>query len=256
VAEAVATIRRSVLREREAILATSDFASMFRAWHEHVLRWELEVDGLGEIMMHQALAGAALQLAFRVPEESTAWTLNFSQPTANVFVSGGGSDHALTGRYYAEGVQDTGYNRLFVQRAHPEKEAQRSVLKVEGLDLLDIFEQFFLKSEQAAARIVEHPPTEFSMIMALPEADTSWLPGLEAAEIARLEQEAEPLDQLDFIFHCGCSPEKVAGILTRMFANQADEFFAGEPIVEAICPRCGARHLLDRKTFDRLSDEL
>lgn len=253
--KAVATVRRLVLREREAMLATGDFSSVFQAWHEHVLRWELEVDGLGEIMMHQALAGAALQLAFRVPEESTAWTLNFSEPTANVFVSGGGHDHNLTGRYYAEGAQDTGYNRLFVQRAHPQKEIQRSVLKVQGLDLLDIFEQFFLNSEQAQARLVEHSPTEFSMVLALPQEDLSWLSGLEAPEIARLAEGAEPLDQRDFSFHCGCSPEKVAGILTRMFANQADEFFDGEPIVEALCPRCGARHLLDRKTFDRMTDQ-
>jgi hypothetical protein len=48
----------------------------------------------------------------------------------------------------------------------------------------------------------------------------------------------------------------VAGTLARMFADQADEFFAGEPVVEALCPRCGARHLLDRKTFDRLVNEL
>jgi molecular chaperone Hsp33 len=254
VAGAIATVRRSVLREREALFATGDFSSMFRAWHEHALRWELDVDGLGEIMMHQALAGAALQLAFRVPEESTAWTLNFSQPAANVFVSGGGVHNTLTGRYYTEGVEDTGFNRLFVQRAHPRKETQRSVLQVEGLDLLIIFEQFFRDSEQTMARIVEHSPTRFSMVLPLPQEDPSWLSGLDPDGIARLEQETEALDQRDFVFRCGCSPEKVAVILSRMFVDQADEFFKGEPIVEAICPRCGARHLLDRETFDRMAE--
>ena len=236
------------------MFATGDFSSMFRAWHEHAVRWELDIDGLGEIMMHQALAGAALQLAFRVPEESTAWTLNFSQPPANVFVSGGGIENTLTGRYYTEGVQDTGFNRLFVQRAHPRKETQRSVLQVQGLDLLIIFEQFFRDSEQAAARLVEHSPTRFSMVLPLPQEDPSWLAGLDPDDIARLEQEAEPLDERDFVFRCGCSPEKVAAILSRMFADQADEFFKGASTVEAICPRCGARHLLDRVTFDRMTE--
>ena len=252
---AVATVRRSVLRGREAMFASGEFSSLFRAWHEHALRWELDIDGLGEIMMHQALAGAALQLAFRVPEESTAWTLNFSQPPTNVFVCGGGIHNTLTGRYYTEGVQDTGFNRLFVQRAHPQKETQRSVLQVEGLDILIIFERFFRDSEQATTRLVEHSPTRFSMVLTLPQEDPSWLPGLDPEAIARLEEEAEPLDQRDFVFHCGCSPEKVAVILSRMFADQADEFFKGAPIVEAVCPRCGARHLLDRKTFDRMIEE-
>jgi molecular chaperone Hsp33 len=236
------------------MFATGDFSSMFRAWHEHAVRWELDIDGLGEIMMHQALAGAALQLAFRVPEESTAWTLNFSQPPANVFVSGGGIENALTGRYYTEGVQDIGFNRLFVQRAHPRKETQRSVLQVQGLDLLIIFEQFFRDSEQATAHLVEHSPTRFSMVLPLPQEDSSWLSGLDPDEIARLEKEAEPLDERDFVFRCGCSPEKVGAILSRMFADQADEFFSGESTVEAVCPRCGARHLLDRATFDRMTE--
>ena len=229
---------------------------LFAGWREHVTRWELEVDGLGEIMVHQGLAGAALQLAFRVPEESTAWTVNISRPEANLFVTGGGLHHGITGRYFADGVQDTGFNRLFVQRAHPVKEVQRSALHVDGLDILDIYEQFFLHSEQGSARFLELDPTHYSMVLGLPEADAEWVRGLDEAGFRELEEASLPLDEREFVLHCGCSPDKVAGTLARMFADQADEFFAGESVVEALCPRCGARHLLDRKTFDRLVSEL
>ncbi|RKZ13833.1 hypothetical protein DRQ53_02335 [bacterium] len=255
-ATATVTVDRFVLPAQHAMLATGNFAALIRGWQEHAQRWELSVDGLGEVLMHQGLAGAALQLSFRVPEETTAFTLNLHQPPANLFVAGGGAAQTLTGRYYSEGVQESGFSRLFVQRAHPQKELQRSVLRVSGLDLFGIFEQFFASSEQGAARFIEHDATRFSMVLGLPEADPDWLAGLEAADVDDLKQAAERLDERVFKLHCGCSPEKVAGTLTRMFASQADEFFAGEPVVEALCPRCGARHLLDRKTFDRLVDKL
>ena len=234
------------------MVASGDFARLFTGWREHARRWELKVDGLGEIMMHQGLAGAALQLAFRVPEESTAWTLNISRPEANLFVTGGGTHQTLTGRYFDEGVQDMGFNRLFVQRSHPHKELQRSVLHVDGIDVLDIYEQFFRKSEQGNARFLELDPTRYAMALGLPDSDTDWVAGLDPAGIAELEQAASELDEREFHLHCGCDPDRVAGTLARMFANQADEFFAGEPVIEALCPRCGARHLLDRKTFDRI----
>jgi molecular chaperone Hsp33 len=250
------SIRRSHHRERNVLVATGDFSRIFEAWREHVHRWELPVDGLGEVMMHQGLAGAALQLAFRVPEESTAWTLNLSRPAANLFVTGGGIHQNLTGRYFSEGVQETGFNRLFVQRAHPQKELQRSVLRVRGIDVLDIFEQFFHDSEQTAARLLELDPTTYAMVLALPGADPDWIAGLDPAALRDLDAQATGLDVREFEFHCGCDPDRVAGTLARMFADQADEFFRGEPVVEALCPRCGARHLLDRKTFDLLVDGL
>jgi molecular chaperone Hsp33 len=256
VAQAKVTIRRTVHRERHAMVAWGDFAQLFTGWHEHALRWELAVDGLGEVMMHQGLAGAALQLAFRVPEESTAWTVNISRPEANLFLTGGGVHHGITGRYYDEGVQDTGFNRLFVQRAHPHKQVQRSVLHVEGIDVLEIFEQFFRDSEQASARFLELGEAEYGMVLGLPTADRDWVRGLDQAALRELLDEGSSLDEREFLLQCGCSPDKVAGTLARMFADQADEFFAGESVVEALCPRCGARHLLDRKTFDRLVDNL
>jgi redox-regulated HSP33 family molecular chaperone len=122
---------------------------------------------------------------------------------------------------------------------------------VEGFDLLDIFEQYFRESEQLAARLVEHSPTRFSMVLALPDADDDWVARLEPDEVAKLADEGEPLDECEFVFRCGCDPERVGAVMARMFAGRADEFFRGKPVVEAICPRCGARHLLDRQTFDR-----
>ena len=238
------------------MIATADCTQLFTGWREHATRWELAVDGLGEVLMHQGLAGAALQLAFRVPEESTAWTVNISRPEANLFVTGGGLHQGITGRYYDDGVQDLGFNRLFVQRAHPHKELQRSVLHVEGIDVLEIFEQFFQNSEQAGARFLELGESQYGMVLGLPAADQDWVRGLDQAGLHDLDREATPMDEREFVLHCGCSPDKVAGTLVRMFADQADEFFAGDPMVEAVCPRCGARHLLDRKTFDRLAEEL
>ena len=131
-----------------------------------------------------------------------------------------------------------------------------SALNVDGIDVLEVYEQFFRSSEQAPARFLEIDATRFGMVMGLPESDPHWIAGLDAGALAGLHAEAAPLDEREFHLQCGCSPDRVAGTLARMFAKQADEFFAGQPVVEALCPRCGARHLLDRRTFDRLVDEL
>jgi molecular chaperone Hsp33 len=256
VAQAKVSIERRLHRDHEVMVATGDFARLFTGWREHAIRWELGVDGLGEIMMHQGLAGAALQLAFRVPEESTAWTVNVSRPPANLFVTGGGLHQGICGRYFDDGVEDTGFNRLFVQRSHPQKELQRSAVRVEGLDVLEIFEQFFRESEQGSARFVELDATRFAMVLGLPGADPGWVAGLDTAAVRELLDTSRELDTREFVLHCGCNPDRVAGTLARMFADQADEFFRGEAVVEALCPRCGARHLLDRKTFDRLVEDL
>jgi hypothetical protein len=255
--QTTATVERHILRERDAMLGFGDFGALFEAYHAHARRWNLPLDPLGTVMMHQALAGAALQLSFRVVEESTAWTLNVDQPPANVFAAGGGPESTLTGRYFVDDVETVGENRLYVQRSHPKREPTRSVLSVDGIDLFEIFQQYFHRSEQLPVRFVELSSTEMAAVFALPGADASWIRGLDGVDVRALrESSREPIESRTFTFACTCDGERVARALAGMFGDEPETLFQGDPAVEAHCPRCGALWTVDREAFDRAHDRL
>ena len=55
-------------------------------------------------------------------------------------------------------------------------------IKIDGLDLLDILEQYYRKSEQAPARFYELPQERFLGVFSLPGADLEWLERLHVDE--------------------------------------------------------------------------
>ena len=249
-----ATVERYILRSRDAMLGYGDFSALFDAYHRHAQKWNLPLDPLGTVMMHQGLGGAALQSSFRVVEETTAWTVNVVQPPANVFVTGGGADSTLTGRYFVDDVASIGENRLYVQRSHPKRETTRSVLTVDGIDLFEIFEQYFLRSEQLPVRFVELSSHEMAAVYALPGADPDWIRDLDGSAMRALRDEArEPIESRVFSFACGCDGERIARALVGMFGADPEELFEGDAAIEASCPRCGALWAIDRALFDRMA---
>ncbi len=249
--ESTIEVRRTLLRDHDALLAVGDFGPLFEAYHRHAERWDLPLDGLGVIMMHQALAAVALQLCFRVPQERAAWTVNVHHPPLNLFVTGGGEEGDLVGRYYDQDVATVGENRLYVQRSRPEGEVSRSVLSVEGLDVFEMAEAYYDKSEQLPARILELSSSEMAMALALPGVDVTWLKGLDGAAIRKLDAEGELMETRRFRFHCGCDRERIVRAMARMFHHDPEQVFEGHEEVETRCPRCGARWTVARADFDQ-----
>lgn len=251
--DSTAHVERFILRAHDAMLAYGEFGALFEAYHRHARRWDLPLDPLGSVMMHQALGGACLQLSFRVAEETSAWTVNVRKPALNLFVCGGGNDATITGQYFVDAVQAIEDNRLFLQRSHPQRKTSRSVVTVEGIDVLDMFEQYFRSSEQLPARLIELSSTEMAMVLALPGANDPWLRELDVAAVRALRAEArEPIDGRDFRFECGCDGQRIAHAMVQMFGANPDEVFQGDHGLEVKCPRCGARWWIDRAFFDRI----
>lgn len=245
-------VRRHILREDNAVLAVGDFGDLFEAYAAHVRRWELPIDPLGEVIMRQMLAGAALQMSFRVPDERSAWTLNLKRPALNAFVAGGGEASTLTGRYFMEGVETGDESRLFVERSHPKHRPSRSMLTVEGLDALEVYEQLYERSEQIPARFLELDDTEMAMVQGLPRAERAWVQSLDQGAVgALLDEDLETIETRDFRFHCGCDGDRIARALVRFFRSEPEKLFQGEDGAETSCPRCGARWYIDRPLFER-----
>lgn len=233
-------VRRYMDREHEAVFARGDFTSLFAAWLDHVRLWGREPDGLSTVMMRQALGGAALYLSSRPRDESVAFTLNFEKPPLNVFVTGSSKSCNVTGRVFTENVATSGGSRLFVQSTREAGRDFTSVIDVEGVDVLLIFEQFCRRSDQTAARFFEITDDEFLMVVSLPlDEGQEWIDSLEReTAMARLAN-LPLLDERRFWFQCGCNPDKIFRTMRRMFEGRPEELFQGDESVTVSCPRCG-----------------
>jgi len=247
-------VRRFAVREREAILCIADCSGLLAAYTDHVARWETVPDPLFHVMIRQALSGMVLYLSCRPKDESVAWTLNFRQPPANVFVAGDGDLSTVTGRVFTEGVKTTENSRLFVETRRPKRGTVQSSVDVVGYDVLEILEAYYQQSEQHPARFIELGETEFAMINALPGVDADWLFSLTPDGVRQaLQAEPRRIDERAFVFQCGCTLERITEVVRGVWKDNPDDLFRRESGVETFCPRCGHRWWVSRELFERKS---
>ena len=245
-------LRRFLDPEKRLILSCGNFADFFEAYRAHVEVWGEAKDGLSETFMRQGLAAGVIHLSNAPRDISYGATIHLSHPPTNVFLAGDAIESSVTGRVYVEGVKDLGSSRLYMQSQRPRQEPSLSVLEVEGLDLLDIFERYYLESEQRPIRLFELEGDEFIQVASLPGADVDFFPALtrETAGALFENEENQLLEARPFFFQCGCNPQRMLIALRRMFADDPDEIFQGDPQIEASCPRCGRRWWISREEFD------
>ncbi len=244
-------VRRFLDPQRVLRLAVADFGPVFAASIEHARRWELPFDAETRALMEPGLAAMALHTATRLADESGGVTLNLLAPPTNLFLSGDTGAGTVTGRIFTDDVETAATGRMFVQSFRPDTGVVQTVLDVYGRDVLAMFEDYYARSLQQPARFVHLDADRYGVIQALPDGGRERVLGLDAAEARALfDGPMQLLVEQVFRFRCGCSPAKIARALGEMFAARADDLFAGDPGVEAFCPRCGARWWIDRATFD------
>jgi redox-regulated HSP33 family molecular chaperone len=178
-------------------------------------------------------------------------TLNLVAPLRNIFLTGHAGDGTVTGRVFTEDVAAAPTSRLFVQSFRPPTGSVRSIVEVDGLDVLRMFEAYYERSEQFPARFLRLGEQRFGLLQALPDGGREALARLRDADVAGLF--GGPRDLLveqTFRFRCGCNPAKIVSALREIFAGRTAELFRDDPGVEAFCPRCGARWWIERAAFD------
>jgi molecular chaperone Hsp33 len=248
-----ATIRRYIDRGHDLLVSRGHFGALFAAYVDHARRWDKEPDGLSQTFMRQGLGAAALHLANRPKGESVGWTIQIHRPPTNVFLTGDSADSIVTGRVFTENVRPTDHSRMYVQTTRSEGRPSASTIEVFGLDILEMFERYYVQSVQTPARFVEIDEESFLMLLALPDADHEWLRRLSRDEaIGVAEDDVKPLGEATFRFKCGCSPERMLEVTRNLFRDDPNELFRGDPGVEISCPRCGRRWWIDRAQFDAI----
>jgi len=243
------TVHRRLHRGRGVLLSDGRFGAFFEAYLQHARTWATEIDGLIEVMMRQGLAALALHLANRPRDEAVGVTVNFRQPPLNLFLTGDAAEGSLVGRAFAQGVRTAEESRLFVQTRRPRHEPMQSAIEIEGLDLLEIFEQYYARSEQHPARFFELGPEAVLMVLALPGVDLDWLTALSLDEARSLLDDATRVDDRDLRFHCGCNPDRMRDAMRSLFPDDPEQLFEGAKQLETFCPRCGRRWWIQREGF-------
>ena len=92
---------------------------------------------------------------------------------------------------------------------------------------------------------------EMIMVQSLPQSDPAWILDLEREEAPGcIDHADEVIESRVFEFACGCTAEKLADALLRMWGQRPDDLFEGQEGIEVSCPRCGTRWFIDRGSFD------
>ena len=147
-------VHRWLDKEHNIVVAHGDFSAFLKGYLDHTKRWDRVPDPLISVMMSQGLSAAALYLSCRPRDENVGWTLSFRQPLVSVFFTGDAGCSSVTGRFFDEGINEAKSNRLYVQANRQVTGPIQSTIEIDGLDILDIFEQFYVRSEQHPARLI------------------------------------------------------------------------------------------------------
>jgi molecular chaperone Hsp33 len=245
-------LRRHMDSERHLVISHGDYRDFFSAWESHVQLWDGMPDGLGKVMMKQALAIGALHLSNSPRDLSFGLTIHLHNPPTNVFVTGNGPEAAVTGRVYVDGVKQLESSRLYMQSQRPDQEPSLSVLEVHGFDVLEFCETYYLNSDQRPARFFELTNDEYLQVLSLPGADSGFIAGLDRdAAAALLAEDPVLLEERGFFFQCGCNPQRMMKAIRDIFSDRPDELFQGDDRVETSCPRCGRRWWVTREEFEQ-----
>ncbi len=251
--EQATTVRSYVDRERDIVFSRLDVEPLYQAYLEHANHWGVLPKDAALARVRPFLAGVTLHLSLSPPDEFTAWTWNQRQPPTNYFFSGDNNDFIVVGRVWeGQRVQTSDASRLYFESQRPRREPQRSMIEVEGLEPLALFERYYLRSVQAEARLFCFAENEFVLLQALPHANKPWFAGLSANDVGEyLTKEHEPIEERGYRFRCRCDHLRIFEILYKTYEGNADALFEGDPEVETACPRCGRKFMITREDFEK-----
>ena len=242
------TIESVFVRQRNALLLRGQFTALYTDFYLHLMQHGIRHTAELDQMLKDALAMLALHLVARPWAETHAWTVNLRSPRANLFVTGGSVQEALTGRVFTEDVREPDRNFFYAQTTAPTlAEPRTSTLEVTGTDPLAWVAQFYQKSEQRPARAFRLDDENFALVAAQPDCDLAWFEALDAAAVAKLDltEATKLLETRRFRFECGCTLDKILPVLGG-WKDRPDELFAEADTLTIQCPRCAAKFQVSR----------
>ena len=130
-------IRTYFVRGRNALVARADFGELYVDYYLHQGQHGYQHKPQHDEMLKEALASLTLHCASRPWNESWAWTIHFTDPLLNLFVTGDNRRGAIVGQVFTENVKDDNKPLFLAELARERGESRRSVVEI------DLFGTFF-----------------------------------------------------------------------------------------------------------------
>jgi molecular chaperone Hsp33 len=236
------------VRKRNALLLRGQFTPLYTDYYLHLMKHGIRHPAELDLMLKDSLAILALHLSARPWAETIAWTASLRAPRVNLFVSGGSTQMAVTGRIFTEDVREPDRNFLYSQTTTVQlPEPRSSTLELLGKDPFQWVSQFYQESEQRPARAFRLKDENFALVAAQPDCDLDWLEQLDATAVASIDtcEETRLLETRSFNFECGCTLERILPILGG-WKERPDELFGDADFINIQCPRCAAGYTVSR----------
>lgn len=245
-------VRTYFVRERNALVARAELSELFATLNLHQLDCGISLEPACARLLRDGIAAITLHSASRPRKETTAWTVNFQSPLANIFVSGDNPSGSVVGNAFTENIRQARAGLFYADMVSSERGSRRSVIEFSGSDFLGAVETFYLQSEQRLARFFWYEEEDLVLVSAQPDCDSAWLEELDTTAIRQLDRDVQLslLEQRRYRFECGCNHARMLAMLAPIMRKQPEELFAGEEAIRIHCPRCGARHVITREALE------
>ena len=245
-------IRTYFVRGRNVLIARADFSELYVDYYLHLAQHGIQYTPPQDEMLKEALAAVALHCASRPWNEMTAWTIHFSDPLLNIFVTGDNQKATVTGQLFTEDVKQDGRHIFLSDTLRGMGEPRRSIVELAEADVFKAVEQYYAQSEQLPARIFRHGTEDFVMVCAHPDCDLAWFEALDDEAIRKLDttETLSLMEKRTLRWECGCSDLRMLQVLAPMMREDADALFQGDPILRMSCPRCGGRYIVTREAME------
>lgn len=245
------------VRGRNALAVRADLAAVYTDYYLHLMQHRIRYPEEQDRILKEWLAAAVLHLAARPHSEATAWTIHWSDPLLNLFVTGSNRQGNVTGRIFTDNVSEKARDLFHVQSSADGGDLRHSTVELERLEAFSAVENFYRRSEQRPARFFRHGEEDFVFVVAQPDCDLAWLDSLDDGAIRELDstEQLGLLETRHYRFECGCGPEKIFPIVAGLSEGTLEEVFAGEEVIAANCPRCGARYALTKELLEAFQSE-
>ncbi len=245
-------VRTYFVRGRNALVARAEFSELYAGLYLHQMDCGVRLEPAHDQLMRDALAAITLHCAARPHKETAAWTVNFQESLANIFVAGDNRLGTVVGNAFTENVKKAATNLFYADVVAEDQPPRRSVIEFSGGDFLAAVETFYCQSEQRPARIFRHDEEDLVLVASQPDCDLDWLQGLDATAVRRLDQDNELslLEQRRYRFECGCNQDRMLAMLAPVMRQQAEALFQDEETIRVQCPRCGVRYAITREAME------
>jgi molecular chaperone Hsp33 len=243
--------RCSLIRGHDVVAYLGDFRPLVEDFELHLMSYSLEVDPFARQLVADGLAALGLHMLSRRRDEHVAWTISVQEPPVNLFFTADVGASTLVGRAFLDGVEPYEHNLFFSEVKIGNGAPTRSTISVDGVDVFNIVEKYYERSEQRPSRFFQRE-NDVLMMQSLPDTDLEWLAELDGSKAFALleEEQTEFLETRKLRWRCGCDKRKILGILASLYRDSPDQLFGADEAVYAQCPRCGSQFIVGREEFD------